>query len=188
MLSLMSASKEEIARAHNAYLDGVGDARGRIREHLRETGGPQADGSLESLLGIGTWFFEHLPERDEAAPTDWIPAWWDPTSPPAGEGVETHAPFTRQQLRLIDEVHAYVAEVVMTKASGSKWVVYKGGKKDVRNGDTVIQLDKHRQFYPLSLVYNSAINIVLLDKPVSPTIFHDEVRRAIDDVERQNRD
>jgi len=183
MLTLMSSSKDEIARAHHAYLIGVGEARARIREHLRATGGPDADGSIESLGNVGQWFFEHLPERDEATPTDWIPAWWDPQLPPAGEAVETHAPLTRQQLRLIDEVHAYVAEVVMTHASGAKWVVYKGSKKDVRNGDTVLQLNKRRQFYPLSLVYKAALNVVLLDKFVSPTIFSDLVRRDIGDAD-----
>jgi hypothetical protein len=183
MLSLMSASKEEIARAHHAYLDGIDDAQGRIREHLRATGGPDPDGSIESLANIGPWFFEHLTERDEPVSTDWIPAWWDPQLLPAGAGVETHAPLTRQQLRLIDEVHAYVAEVVLNHASGAKWVVYKGGKKDVRNGDTVLQLDKRRQFYPLSLVYMAALKVVLLDNVVRPTIFYDVVRRDIGDAD-----
>ena len=180
MLILMYASKEEIARAHHAYLDGIGDAQGRIREHLRETGGPEADGSIESLRGIGLWFLKHLPETAEAASTSWIPTWWDPQLPPAGEDVETHSPFTRQQLRLIDEVHAYVVEVVMAHVPGAHWVVFKGGRKNVRNGDTVIQLDKRRQTYPLSLVYGSAIRVVLLDKPAEPALFYDIVRRDID--------
>jgi hypothetical protein len=183
MLTLMSASKEEIARAHHAYLDGFDDARARIREHLRATGGPDADGSIESLPGIGAWFFKHLPERDEAAPTGWIPAWWNPQVPPAGEDVETHASLTRQQLRLIDEVQAYVAEVVMTHASGAKWVMYKGSKKDIRHGTTVVQLDTRRQFYPLSLVYKAALNVVLLDKFVRPSIFYDVVGRDIGDAD-----
>ena len=180
MLTLMYASKEEIARAHHAYLDGIDDAQGRIREHLRETGGPEADASIESLRGIGLWFLEHLPETAEPATTSWIPAWWDPQSPPADAEGGEHSPFTRQQLRLIDEVHAYVAEVVMAHVPGAHWVVYKGCKKNVRNGDTVIQLDKRRQTYPLSLVYGSAIRVVLLDKPAEPALFYDIVRRDID--------
>ena len=183
MLSLMSSSKEEIVRAHHTYLDGINDARGRIREHLRATGGPDPDDSIASLANVGPWFFEHLAQRDEATPADWIPAWWDPQLPPAGEGVETHAPLTRQQLRLIDEVQAYVAEVVMRHVPGAQWVVYKGSKKDVRNGDTVIQLDKRQKFYPLSLVYSSAVNVVLYNKPVRPTIFYDVVGRDIGDAD-----
>ena len=183
MLTLMHASKEEITRAHHAYLNGISDAQGRIREHLWETGGPEADGSIESLRGIGQWFLAHLPETAEPLATSWILAWWDPQSPPAGDGVDTHAPFTRQQLRLIDEVHAYVAEVVMTHVPGAEWVVYKGCKKDVRNGDTVIQLNKRRQFYPLSLVYKAALNEVLLDKPVEAALFYDVVRQYISDAD-----
>lgn len=182
MLTLMYASKEEITRAHHVYLNGIDDAQGRLREHLRETGGPEADGSLESLRGIGAWFLDHLPETAEPASTSWLPAWWNPQSPPAGDGVDTHSPVTRQQLRLIDEVHAYVAEVVMSHVPAAHWVVYKGCKKDVRNGDTVIQLDKKRQFYSLSLVYKAALNVVLLDNFVRPTIFYDVVRRDISDA------
>jgi hypothetical protein len=182
MLTLMYASKEEIARAHHAYLNGIDDAQGRIREHLRATGGPDADGSLESLRGIGAWFLEHLPETAEPASTSWIPPWWDPQLPPAGDGVDTHSPFTRQQLRLIDEVQAYVAEVVMGHVPGAHWVVYKGCKKDVRNGDTVIQLDKRHQFYPRSLVYGSALDVALYDRPAEPTRFYDIVRRDIGDA------
>ena len=182
MLTLMYASKEEIARAHHAYLDGIGDAQGRIREHLRETGGPEADGSIESLRGIGQWFLEHLPETAEPMPTSWIPAWWNPQSPPSGDGVDTHSPVTRQQLRLIDEVHAYVAEVVMTHANKAQWVVYKGRRKNIRFGTTVIQLGKRRQFYPKSLVYKAAVNVVLLDKPVEAALFYDVVRQYISDA------
>jgi hypothetical protein len=182
MLILMTASKEEIARAHHAYLNGIDDAQGRIREHLQATGGPEADGSIESLRGIGQWFLDHLPETAEAASTSWIPAWWNPLVPPAEAGVETHAPLTRQQLRLIDEVQAYVAEVVLGHVPGAHWVVYKGSRKDIRFGTTVIQLTKRRQFYPRSLVYKAALNAVLLDKTVEPTIFYDVVRRDISDA------
>ena len=182
MLILMYASKEEIARAHHAYLDGIGDAQGRIREHLRETGGPEADASIESLRGIGSWFLEHLPETAEPMPTSWIPAWWNPLVLPAGDGVETHAPVTRQQLRLIDEVQAYVAEVVLGHVPGAHWVVYKGRRKDIRHGTTVIQLDKRRQFYPRSLVYKAALTGVLLAKPVEAALFYDVVRQYISDA------
>lgn len=182
MLTLMYASKEEITRAHHAYLDGIGDARGRIREHLRETGGPNPDGSVESLPGIGQWFLEHLPETAEPMTTSWIPTWWDPLVPVAGDGVETHAPLTRQQLRLIDEVQAYVAEVVLGHVPGAHWVVFKGSRKNIRFGTTVIQLDKKRQFYPKSLVYKAALNVVLLDKPVEAALFYDVVRQDISDA------
>ncbi|WP_146070139.1 hypothetical protein [Cryobacterium sp. Y29] len=183
MLILMTASGAEIAHAHDAYVNGVRDAQLRIREHFRETAGPNADGSLESLVKIGPWFFAQLPEMGETTSSEWIPPWWNPADPPAGAVGGNVSPFTRQQLRLIDEMHAYVAEVLMRHIPGAEWIVIKGSRKNVRFGTTVLKVSGSRQFYPLSLVYNSAINIVQLDKPVSPTIFYDEVRRAIDVVD-----
>lgn len=183
MLILMTASGAEIARAHDAYVNGVRDAQLRIREHLRETAGPIADGSLDSLVEVGSWFFAHLPERSETSLSEWIPPWWNPADPPAEAEGGNVSPFARQQLRLIDEMHAYVAEVLMRHVPGAEWIVFKGSRKNIRYGTTVLRVSGRQQFYPLSLVYNSAINVVLLDKPVSSTIFYDEVRRAIDDVE-----
>lgn len=183
MLILMTAAGAEIAHAHDAYVNGVRDAQLRIREHLRETVGPNADGSSKSLVEVGSWFFAQLPEMCETSSSEWMPPWWNHADPPADAEGGNASPFTRQQLRIIDEMHAYVAEVLMRHVPGAEWIVIKGSRKNIRFGTTVLKVSGRRQFYPLSLVYNSAINVVQLDKPVSPTIFYDEVRRAIDDVE-----
>lgn len=43
------------------------------------------------------------------------------------------------QLAPIDEMQAYVAEVMTTARPDAKWVVYTGHKLDFRNGQTMLQ-------------------------------------------------
>lgn len=50
------------------------------------------------------------------------------------------------------------------------------GGVHIRHGKTFIQLDKRRQFYPLSLVYGSALDVAQYKRRVEPTIFQDLVR------------
>jgi hypothetical protein len=179
MLNLMSASKAEIAVADAAYRRGIVLAQARLREHLLAAGGPEANGSVESLAAIGSWFLQHIQDADDGSVVESIPAWWDPSFPVAGSGVEGDGPFTGQQLRLIDEVHAYVAEVLMNEIPGAQWEIYKGSKKDLRNGSTVLKLKGHLQAYSLSLVYGAALNTVLYSRPVSGNLFFDEVSKSI---------
>ena len=167
MLNLMNASKAEIAAADAAYRIGVVDGQNRVRTHLRDTGGPEADGKLASLAGIGSWFLQHIQDVDDRSVLDGVPAWWDPTSPLAGSGVEGDGPFTGQQLRLIDEVQAYVAEVLLNEIPGAEWTIYQGGKREMRNGKTVLKLRGRLQAYPQTIVYSAALQLVLLEKAVS---------------------
>lgn len=175
----MSTSKAEIAVAHVAYRKGIIAAQSRLREHHAATGGPRADGSVESLAEICGWFLKQLEDEQDDSSNAWVPAWWDPTKPLAGSGDERAGPFTGQQLRLIDEVHAYVAEVLMNEIPTAEWVIYKGSKKDLRNGSTVLQLKGRLRTYPLSLVYGAAIRLILLHKQVDERLFFDRIAEEI---------
>ena len=179
MLNLMNASKAEIAAADAAYRVGVVHGQARLRDHLRDTGGPEVDGRLESLAALGAWFLQHIEAKPDSAAEEWIPAWWDPNAPLADSGSEHPGPFTGQQLRLIDEVHAYVAEVILNEILGAEWTIYKWGKRDVRNGKTVLKLTGRLQAYPQSVVYGAAIDVVLLKKTISDRWLFDYVSDRI---------
>lgn len=170
MLNLMSSTREEIERVHRAYTAGIDDAVA----HLRSVwpAGSELDFSVESLGPVGVWFAENL-ENGLDVGDSWLPAWWDPKLPPAGESEGHCGPFTRRQLKLIDDVHAYEAEVMLRNIPGSKWVIYKGSKKDWRNGETVLQLSRKLKGFPLSLVYGSGIDVVLMDKPIDTELFRE---------------
>lgn len=93
MLSLMYASKEEIAAADAAYRTGILHAQVRLREHLAAADGPTADGSVPSLIPIGAWFINHLTNDPDHPLDGWIPAWSEPTKPVAGTGSGRDGPF-----------------------------------------------------------------------------------------------
>lgn len=175
MLNLMWASREEVERAHRAYVAGIDDA---IAHFQTVWPGEELDYSIESLGRVGAWFAEKLEDGLEVD-SGWLPAWWDPKKPPAGEGDGHAGTFTRRQLKLIDDAHAYIGAVVLRTVPDAQRVVYKGSKKDHRNGDTVLQLDKRMTTYPLSLVYGSAVGAVLLDKPVDTELFREVMKDQV---------
>ena len=118
MLNLMNASKAEIAAADAAYRMGIVDEQARLRAHLHDTGGSEVDGQLGSLPALGAWFLRHIEAEPDSAVEERVPAWWDPDRPFADSGSEETGPFTGQQIRLIDEVHAYVADVLLIEICG----------------------------------------------------------------------
>lgn len=100
----MSPCPLQIKATVDINLRGVAEAHVRLRSHLRDTGGPEADCTLGSLKDIGYWFMEHLNDKASSFPEGWLPAWWGDT-PTADSSKDATCPLTRQQLNLIDEVH-----------------------------------------------------------------------------------
>lgn len=172
----MSSSREEVERVDRAYRAGIDEAVAHLRTVWNPA--PESEFSLESLGPLGEWFALKL---DSGLDVDasWLPVWWDPNLPPAGSFDGHCGPFTREQLKLIDDVHAYVAEVMLHNIPGSKWVIYKGSKKDWRNGSTVLQVSRKLKGFPLSLVYGAGVREVLLDKPVDTQLFRDITREDV---------
>lgn len=165
--------------ANEAYLRGIAEARIRFRAHLRESGGPEADGTRESLAAVGAWFLHHLRDNSRDRKDPWLPAWWNPRTPLAGSREKGAAPFTRQQLRLIDEVHAYVAEVLLNEIPGAEWVIYTAHKRESRYGQTVLKLGRNTYDFPLSLVYGVAIDVVRLERTVDEDVLLDAASKII---------
>lgn len=176
MLNLMWSTPEEIERAHRTYVAGIDHAVAHLQSVWPK--GSQLDFSLDSLGPAGVFFAEKL-EHGLDVDDSWLPAWWDPKLPPAGESDGRCGTFTRRQLKLIDDVHAYVAEVMLRSIPGSKWVIYKGAKKEYRNGSTVLQLSKRLKTFPLTLVYKSGVGAVLSDKPVDPELFREVMKGQV---------
>ena len=83
------------------------------------------------------------------------------------------------QLALIDEVQAYVGDVMTKSRSDAKWVIYKGHKRDFRNGMTMLQIGKGKPYPVLDLVYKEALGIVVSGRDVPVDTLSAEVRDAI---------
>lgn len=175
MLNLMSSSPEEIERHRVAYIAGTYEA---IAHLTTVWPGKPLDYSVDSLGLVGEWFAENM-EVGLKVDDSWLPSWWNPDLPPAGDGPGHTGPFTRRQLRLIDDVHAHYAAVVLANARGTRWIVYKGHRKDIRNGTTVIRLTRKRNHYALSLVYKCALRAVPDKEPVSTNLMREYAWKSI---------
>ena len=176
MWDTMNASREKVAELHEAYLRSLEPAQARFRVRLSEPDDPRLDDSIESLDAVNAWFLTRILEPRDAETAD-LPSWWNPARPTAESGMPGSGPFTSMQLALIDEMQAYVAEVMTKARPDATWVIYKGHKLESRNGQTMLQIGKGRPFPVRSAIYNEALNAFLYRREV-PVKQHSELVRT----------
>lgn len=175
MWDTMSASREKREELHEAYVSGLEPARDRLRARLSAPSDPQLDGSVESLVAVNEWFLTHIKERHDTETVE-LPSWWDPL--PA-LGTPGSGPFTSSQLALIDEVQAYLGEVLTTSIPGGHWVIYRGHKQDFRNGLTMLEVGKGKPLPVRDVVYKEALGVVLSGREVAVDTLSSWVREKL---------
>ncbi len=178
MWDTMNASREKREELHQAYVRELTPAQACLRKRLSGPGDPQLDGSVESLDAVNAWFLTRILEPREAKTAD-LPSWWDPASPTAESDVPGSGPFTLGQLALIDEVQAYLGEVMTKARPDATWVIYKGHKLESMNGQTMLQIGKSRPFPVHSAIYNEALNAFLYRREVPVEQLSELVRTAL---------
>ena len=174
----MSASREKREELHEAYVRELKPAEAHLRNRLSGPGDPQLDGSVESLDAVNEWFLMHIKEPKEMGTAD-LPSWWDPARPTAESGVPGSGPFTSSQLELINEVQAYLGEVLTTAIPDAHWVIYKGHKRDFRNGLTMLEVGRGRPLPVRDVVYKEALGIVLSGREVAVDTLSSWVREKL---------
>ncbi|WP_105036804.1 hypothetical protein [Cryobacterium aureum] len=178
MWDTMSASREKREELHEAYVRELKPAEAHLRNRLSGPGDPQLDGSVESLDAVNEWFLMHIKEPKEMGTAD-LPSWWDPARPTAESGVPGSGPFTSSQLELINEVQAYLGEVLTTAIPDAHWVIYKGHKRDFRNGLTMLEVGRGRPLPVRDVVYKEALGIVLSGREVAVDTLSSWVREEL---------
>ncbi|GGK85707.1 hypothetical protein GCM10007382_02090 [Salinibacterium xinjiangense] len=178
MWDTMNASREKREELHEAYVRELEPAQARLRKRLSGPGDPQLDGSVESLDAVNAWFLTRILEPREAETAD-LPSWWDPASPTAESDVPGSGPFTSGQLALIEEMQAYVGEVMTNARPDATWVIYKGHKLDFRNGQTMLQTGKGMPFAVQGIVYGEALGAFLYRREVPVKQLSELVRTAL---------
>ena len=174
----MSASHEKREELHEAYVRELKPAEAHLRNRLSGPGDPQLDGSVESLDAVNEWFLTRIKEPKETETAD-LPSWWDPARPTAESGVPGSGPFTSSQLELINEVQAYLGEVLTTAIPDAHWVIYKGHNRDFRNGLTMLEVGRGRPLPVRDVVYKEALGIVLSGREVAVDTLSSWVREKL---------
>ena len=159
MWDLISADKSEAHRHHDDYLSSLGPASEQLRNRFKAETGADLDGSIESLIELKRWFVERLLTIE--APRAGLPTWWDPAMPTADNGDPETYPFTRAQLMLVDEVQAYLAEVILNANPDATWIINRKSKRRLDSQLSMIRAVDGRLLSPQNAAYEVALKVVL---------------------------
>ncbi|MFP5333731.1 MAG: hypothetical protein ACLGIV_00295 [Actinomycetes bacterium] len=160
MLWFPDLTLEEAEAYRDAYLASLPGLVERLQARVERTGGPALDGSVVSLGPLGEWFCRQL-AADEPDGMEGYPAWWvhDPNWKPSPVSLGPQRLLSDRQLRLVDEVGAYFAQVLQRNVPQLEWVVFRPPKRQ-RNAaehETMLQAPNGLVWNPVSLVYSMAI-------------------------------
>lgn len=153
-------SKEEWAFFHEEFLAALPLALERFR-HRAARHGLTTDGTVESLGPIGDWFAREI-RHPESAPGVPLPPWWKTVRPWAGTGTPDDGPFTPDHVILMDEMQSYLADVLVRVYPNAKWVIFRGERRELRRGSTLLQLgDRNWPAQTVTIVHMAALKAVL---------------------------
>ena len=172
MWDLISADKDEAKRHHDDYLAALEPARERLRDRFPAAGDVELDGSIASLVGLTRWFVERIPTIDPADATN-VPAWWDPAMPTADNGDPETYPFSRAQLMLVDELQAYMAEVISKANPDAAWIMNKKYKRRLDSQLSMIRFADGRLASPMNAAYKVALRVVLRNEFIPDDLLTD---------------
>ncbi|WP_146099654.1 hypothetical protein [Kineococcus xinjiangensis] len=180
MRDFMRLSLEEAEAYRESYLAERPQLVERLRRRIARTGGPELDGTVEGLEALGVWFFEQL-DADAEDGLAGSPSWWQPGAE-NGSGFFGEKLLSLRQVRLVDEVGAYLGQVLHAVLPQARWVVYRRDPKirDVNQHATVLE-GPFGIFKPESFVYGEALGVVMYREPVNPQALHEVVTFLIDE-------
>lgn len=138
MLDYGELTKPQARTALEDYVATLPGLVQRLRARITRVGGPELDDTVDSLEPLGPWFMDQIrADRDDKL--SGVPIWWGDT--PTRDDEPEGLPFTARQLRLIDEVQAYMAHVLQVAVPAATWVVYRDKHpRHARNGKPMLQL------------------------------------------------
>jgi hypothetical protein len=115
--------------------------REQLRQMLAATGGPQLDGSVDSLDALNEWYIETA-LRGEPDGMDWWPVWIRrprPVDKSIPGAIGDSAPD--EIYRLWELMSVYVGDVLLPLIPHSRWVCFRAKNyREVINGQPLIDL------------------------------------------------
>ena len=141
MRVLTDESPEFWATYHRGFMAEAANALERFRANAGDV--LTLDGSVESLDAVEDWLVSRL--RHPVAEWDsleWIPVWLMPGTPLARSAAGREGRPSRAHLEAMDEVHGYLVHVLMTQRPGATWMIFKGERRDMRRGSTMLDIGR----------------------------------------------
>ena len=182
----MEMSHEQALAHRDAYVAALPRLVQQLREHTARTGGPSLDGSVDSLAELGPWFVARLDadtDDDTDDGFDESPLWWDAQQPLPDRDPITDRPtryLSPRQLRLVDEVAAYLGTVLQTAVPQARWIVYRqksrGRARDINHHATMLQgpwAHGSAEVDPVGIVYSQALAQHMYQRGQDPDLLHD---------------
>ena len=123
MLHFSGLTRDEAEAYREAYVAALPQLRERLRRRVVRLGGPALDGALDGLPAVWNWYVAELDAvRDDGL--DGYPTWWVPKTEEQLRRLTRPEP-SAPQLRLVDEMGAYLSEVLEGAVPGCTWTVYR---------------------------------------------------------------
>lgn len=148
--------------AFEQFLMTVPERREQLRDLMARTGGPELDGSAQSLNDLSDWSIEFaFSDRDDGM--DWRPLWryW-PT--PEELALKHNPPLPDRLYRLWELTGVYLADMYLAHDPTLQWVCWRGnGRIDIKNARFL--LDQGLQYEPLNPLQLGNIGIVRAYRP-----------------------
>lgn len=184
------ASWEDADAAFDRFVESLPERREQLRQRLAATGGPELDGSLESLTPLMRWYYS-VALQDVEDGMDWWPEWLPPHDPTFQLNDEYPRRLSPQFVRLWELVGVYIGDVAQPLVPHARWVCWRSkAARELTAGAFV--LDFGDALFPFAALAAANRNLSMwyiqhgsggyYDKPLDPDVIEPGLRNRI--VER----
>lgn len=181
------ASWEEAEAAFDRFYSLLPERREQLRTRLRATGGPDLDGSLETLTPVMRWYIDTaLEDADDGM--DWWSEWLAPNNPHFKPDEDNPRQPSPQLVRLWEMVGIYVADVVQPLVPHARWVCWRA-KAATELTAGAFALDFGDQLFPFDVFPAANAGLVnwyiyygtghRRERPINPDEFEPALRERV---------
>ena len=160
MIDFSELTAAEAQSYCDAYSAAAPERAAWLRDVVRRTGGPELDGTPDSLGPLWRWYLGWLAAGGRLPePVPGLPPWQGGPNPYVSPDV----------LWVVDGIGCYLGEVLVATVPGASWGVYRVAKRlrDLNQHRTVV-LGLPGPVDPASDVYGLTIGMVLHGQPGDP--------------------
>jgi hypothetical protein len=143
----------------------------RLRVRSARTSGPSLDASMDSVAPLEVWFHQQLFTTDDDGLLD-CPSWWLAGTEHRRDFFDRTMP-SLPQVRLVDEVAAYLGEVLQQAVPSARWEVYCCDPKlrDMKRHRSML-VGPFGRVSPVNVVYKQALGPIMHSTAFTEPVLH----------------